>query len=80
MSLTRIYHVDDPQVLAASVAKAGGPVFDPKASFGAINTHGVAGTYTLKDQTLTLNLTSKPWIVSWDYIANQLDSFFGKAQ
>ena len=37
---------------------------------------GVEGNYKHEDEVLSIEITDKPWLVSWDMIEEKLNEFF----
>ena len=38
---------------------------------------GVEGNYNFKEGILTINVTDKPWLASWNMIEEKINQFFG---
>lgn len=57
----------------AEIRKAGGTVY----ADNSFEVQGVNGSFELINNTLTVTITDKPWLVSWNMIKQGLIEYFG---
>lgn len=58
-----------------AVKEAGG-TFNGDVVRGSFSGSGVEGDYRVEGASIRVNLSKKPWVVSWAYVEGEIRSFF----
>lgn len=84
MSQSKTYSLTDPASIAAKIKAAGGPVIDPTQPTGEASAEGVTLGWLIAgeipNQTITVTILSKPWIVPYNTVWTHIDSVLGEPQ
>ena len=72
---------DPEQVIAdaRTAASQNGVRFEGDSQTGHFAGHGIEGSYLILDDTLSINISKKPFIMPWSMIESTVNKFFASA-
>jgi uncharacterized Fe-S cluster protein YjdI len=72
----KTYTITNRQAIIDKIESIGGPKIDVSQSTGIARADGVSLHWMLSGDTVTINIVSKPWLVSEARIWEHIDSVF----